>query len=248
MYEALAWLELNRKRVVAAGVGLLALIVIGYVYLWLREGKEAQASQALLALKVTAAPEAGEKGASASDLLKVAADHGSTATAERAIWLAAGELYRQGRYAEAQPHFAKVLAADRRGLLAAMAALAVAACLDSQDKVDEALAAYGRVVADYPGTPSAGRAKLATATIHETRQQPQEALRLFDELSNARGFGSVSREAASRREALLKKHPELAKTVLPTVLSAAAATGVTNPPVAPTNAAPGSTNKMAGQP
>ncbi|MCZ7640337.1 MAG: tetratricopeptide repeat protein [Verrucomicrobia bacterium] len=239
LYEALAWFELNRTRVIAAVVVGLALVVAGYIYFWQRGQAELEANRALLALRVQAGP--NESAASAADFLKVAETHASSRAADRALLLAAGQLFRDGRYAEAQPQFEKVAASDRRGLLGPLAALGVAACLDAQDRVDAALAKYQAVASEYPNHPVAARAKFAMALLQEARGEPAQALRLYDELIASPNAGRAAMEASVKREALLKQHPELA-VAAPTV------------PVVPT-APPGAgtgvgvdTNKLAGQP
>jgi predicted negative regulator of RcsB-dependent stress response len=237
LYEALAWFELNRTRVITAVVAGLGLIVAGYIYLWMRGQAELEANQTLLALRANAGP--NESAASAADFLKVAEAHASTRAADRAVLLAAGQLFRDGRYAEAQPHFEKLAASDRGGLLGPLAALGVAACLDAQDRVDAALPKYQSVVSDYPSHPVAARAKFAMALLQESRGEPTQALRLYDELMASPNAGRAAMEASVKREALLKQHPELATTT-PTVPAV--------PTVPPGAGAGADTNKVAGQP
>jgi len=241
LYEVLAWLEYNRRLLLWSLAGVLALIVAGYIFFWSRHHAEIAANEALLALRPRTAADEGQKSATPADFLRFAEEHGSSSATERALLLAAGELFRDAKYAEAQSAFQKALDRDHRGPLAPTAALGIAASLDAQDKVDEAITAYQRVVSDFSGTPASARAKFALALIHETRNQPEQALRIYDELSTGRKFGRASMEASVKREALLKLHPELApKTNV----------AVTLPPInviAGTNA-PAATNKIAGQP
>jgi hypothetical protein len=113
--------------------------------------------------------------------------------------------------------------------------------------VDAALAAYQSVVADFPDTPASARAKFAIALLHEVRNQPEQALRIYDELTTARKFGRASMEASVKREALLRQHPELARTNPPVAMPPITVVADTNAPVT-TNATAGPTNKIAGQP
>ena len=101
-----------------------------------------------------------------------------------------------------------------------MAALGVACSLDAMDKVEEAMSAYQRVINQYPAEPAAARARLHLAIIHEHRQQPEQALRLYDELNKPAAFGSIAMESNRRRERLLLKHPQLASTNQPPATSA----------------------------
>lgn len=234
LYDALAWLEVHRKRLVTAGVVVLALIVAAYIYVWLRGEAELQANNALLALD-PASRSTGKTGVGHDAFVQMAAQHGSSQSAVRALHLAAGELYRAGKYAEAQARFEEVAARDDTGLLAPMAALGVAACLDAQDKVDAALAAYQQVVAKYPEEPVAGRAQLAIAALHEARGQFAEALKMYDSLVASRTSGRAGMEASVKREALLKQHPELAATITPAPLPVAIPMGDGAPPLTATN-------------
>ncbi len=248
LYEALAWLELNRKRVITGIVLVLAVIVAGYIFFWSRHQAEINANDALLALKPSTSASEDQKAAAAADFLRVAEAHSSSSVADRALLLAAGDLYREGRYAEAQTQFQKALDQDRSSALAPVAALGVAASLDAQNKVDEALAAYQAVVARYGEAPASARAKFAMALIHEGRNEPREALRIYDELTTSRKMGRASMEASIKRENLLKLHPELAPTnTTSVVLPPISVTAGTNVPAA-TNAPGAPTNKIAGQP
>lgn len=236
LYDALAWLEVHRKRLITAGVAALALVVAAYIYVWLRGEAELQANNALLALDpASRTPE--KSGAGHDAFVQMAAQHGSSQTAVRALLLAAGELYQAGKYAEAQARFEEVAARDDTALLAPMAALGAAACLDAQDKVDAALAAYQQVVAKYPEEPVAGRAQLATAMLHEARGQFAEALKIYDSLMADRNSGRAGMEASVKREALLKQHPELAATIAPAPPPVAIPMGDGAPPATATNPA-----------
>lgn len=253
LYEGLAWLELNRKLVIASLVVALVVIVGAYVYHWNHRQAEVRANDALLALKPRTAADANEPAAAAADFLKIAEQHTVGSTPERALILAAGELYRDGRYAEAQAAFQKARDHHPRGPLAASAALGIAASLDAQDQVDAALAAYQTVTRDYPESPASARAKFAVALLHEARHEPEAALKIYDELATAQKMGRASMEASVKRTALLKQHPELARTnavvTLPPVNVLPNPDGATGSAPAPNPAteAP-ATNKIAGQP
>ncbi|MCC7376812.1 MAG: tetratricopeptide repeat protein [Verrucomicrobiales bacterium] len=209
LLNVLAWLEIHRNQLVAGFVGLL--LVVGVVFLWrhFRSEREARANAALLELR--ARPDAGEDaGPKAADFLKVAEEHASTSAAPRARLLAAGAYFAENKYTEAQAEFERVLSSEGSGPLAAQAAFGVAASLDAQDKQDQAIAKYQEVINQFPEESVAAQARLALARIQESRQQSATALRLYDELVREREPGPFSQQAVSQREALLKKHPELA--------------------------------------
>jgi predicted negative regulator of RcsB-dependent stress response len=238
LYEFLAWLELNKTRVVAA-IGAVLLLSVGiYVYLHYHEQTEFAASRALLALRPPPQEGAAAPSTSPTDLLKVAREYGSTSAGERALLLAAGNLYAEGEYAEAQKHFEQFRQEYSGSRLAPIAAFGIAASLDALDQVDAALGAYQSVVNQFPDDALAARSRLATAVLHEAKQQPEQAYRVYDELSKQAGAGGVVGEAAQRREKLQRRFPQLGQTNAPV----AAATTMVNPPppAAASNAVPAS--------
>jgi len=58
-------------------------------------------------------------------------------------------------------------------------------------------------------------ARLAIARIYEFKKQPQLALQSYEEITRTNLMSAVSAEANTRKEQLLAKHPELAKTNAP---------------------------------
>ncbi len=237
IYEALAWIELNRKWLIGGGVVVLAIIVGGYIYDWHAKHVELEANKALFALESRAGGQDQPSPLSATDLLAIVSEHAGTSAAQRALLLAAGDMYAQGKYAESHAQFEKFVAQHSSSPLAPTAALGIASCLDAQDKLDQAIVAYQRLITRHPAEPAAARARLNLALIHETRNQPDQALRLYDELNKPNTYGAVATEASRRRERLLLKNPQLAPT------NATATTTVVKPPArqsqSPTNAATG---------
>ncbi|MGC8990425.1 MAG: tetratricopeptide repeat protein [Verrucomicrobiia bacterium] len=228
-YEALAWLELNRKQVIAGGLLVFATIVAGYVYDWHRKTTQREAERALFALKDRPGTEDSTRGPAASELLKVVESHPGTSAAQRALLLAASDLFDEQKYPEAQARFEQFIVNYNNSPLAPIAALRIASCLDAQDKIDEAMSAYQRVINQFPAEPAAARARLHLAIIHEQKNQPEQALRLYDELNKPNVFGSVAAEAANRRERLLRKHPELVTATQPAPSQSSTASSAQGP-------------------
>ncbi len=228
--EFLAWLEVNKKRLlVGAGVVAVVASVIA-VYRTHAEAQERKANAALLA--VAGASLSGEsRRPAAGDFLKVGEQYSGTKAARRALLLGAEALYREGKYAEAQAQFEKAQASLGSDNLAGTAAYGMAVCLDALGKTNEALAAYQDVVTRHASSAAAGQAKLALAGLQEARGEFAQALRTYNEMTN-RLVSGWSSEALMRRENLLSRHPELVPTNAP-----AAAAPLAGAPGALTNAA-----------
>ena len=229
-YEFLAWVELNKKNLLIAAAVLLASALAYGVYEWRKNQQEMKAGQALMAIRPSASA-VGALAHRAPDYLKVANQYPNTNPGAHALLLAAGDLFTQDQYQEAQNQFERFLKEHGSDALAPKAAFGVAACLDAQNKLDAALAKYQQVISQYPTSSVAGQAKLHIARLYELKNQPKQALNLYEEMLKAKGSGVWSAEAQSQRAALLLKHPELAETNAPVAV-------ITNLPAAPTSSVP----------
>jgi TolA-binding protein len=211
MLNVLAWLEIHRGKLL--GGFILFLAVVGATYLW-RHFSAQRALEANAALLELRPPILGvaQEAAGPDDYVKVAEAHSVPSVAARARLLAGGAYFSQGRYAEAATEFEKVLQSGVDGILAPQAAYGIAASLDAQDKLDQAIAQYQRVISEYPQSSVAAQARLSLARIHEERGQPEAALRLYDELIQTTQPGPFSDQAETLRQALLRSHPELSGT------------------------------------
>lgn len=213
MLNLLAWIEINRQRLIGGFVAVL--VVFGGVYLWrhFASEREERANAALLALR----PRSGPNGEpinppQPADYLKVAEDYASSPVGSRARLLAATAYFEAGKFAEAQSEFERVLAKEGTGVLAAQGAYGVAASLDAQGKTDAAATKYQEVAAQFPEDAVAAQARLALASLKESAKQPDAALRIYDELLRDRQLGPLAQTAGQRREQLLRQHPQLAST------------------------------------
>jgi predicted negative regulator of RcsB-dependent stress response len=247
VYDLLAWLEANKKGLI---VGFVAAVVIGFgiaIYRYNVDQKELAASDALLKLKTSFGSTDLTNQATASEYLKVAQEYPGTTAADRAILLAASALFTQGRYGDAQGEFSKFLRDRPQSPFAATAAYGVATSLEAQGKVDEALTAYQNLSVRFPNSSILEDAKMATARVYESKKQPEQALRIYDEILKAPGVGSAGAQAMTRKDDLLARFPELAKTNAPAATTNAVVLPSTNltiltPKVsAATNAAQAST-------
>ncbi len=221
-YEFLAWLEVNKKRLITGAlvVGVLAFFISLAVYL--KKQKQIEASNALIRVTATA----GETGGpSAADLLKVAADYPGTAAAERATYQAAVAYYGEHKYTEALDQFKRFQNAYGSSRLMPQSAIGIAACLESMDKIDEAMKGYQDIVARYAAEPVSAQAKYALGRLNEDKKQYEQAVKYYQDLSSsmaARSFWHT--DAADRLQRLYKEFPNLVpKPVAPVAPAASAA-------------------------
>lgn len=211
--EFLAWLEVNKKRLLI-GAGVVA-VVASVIAVWRAhaEAQERKANGALLA--VAGSSLSGEsRRPTASEYLQVGEQYSGTKAATRALLLGAEALYREGKYVEAKAHFEKARELLGNDNLAGTAAYGIAVCLDALGKTNEAMAAYQDVVTQHASSASAGQARLAMAGLQEARGEYAQALRTYNEMTN-RLVSGWSSEALMRRENLLSRHPELVPTNAP---------------------------------
>ena len=227
--DLLAWVEVNKKKLVI-GVAVLAIVIAACaIYQWRHNEAEAEASAALLKVERTGFRSDDAPEADAQAFLQVATAHPGTSAGGRALLFAAAALFRENKYAESKAQFESFLRDNPENPLTPIAAFGAVACLDALDRTNEALVAYQDVVNRFGGSVVAAQAKLGLARLYEAGNEPTQALRIYNELTRPNAQSAWSSEAALRREQLLSRHPELVKTNAPpaSILSA-----ISNPPSA----------------
>lgn len=206
----MVWLHLNRQRVLIAVALVLAIIVGVALYNWKKNNDEAQANAALFALPSLIGVTGKSATPRAEDFQKVASDYPSSKAAERAELLAAGIMFTDGKYTDAQRQFSKFLEKYDGSDLQSQAAIGVAASLEAQGKIPEAVAKYQELIAKYPTENIISPAKLTLARLMETQNKPGEALKLYEDLARSKNqYDPFAGEARERRELLLEKNPSL---------------------------------------
>ncbi len=219
----LVWLYENRK---AAGLGaaVLALVLIGAAfYSWKKNNDESRANAALFALPSLLGPSGRTTPVHSEDFQKIAGSYPNTQAGERAELIAAGILFTEEKYAEAQRQFSKFLAAHEGSPLQSQAALGFAASLEAQGKIPEAIAKYQEVITKYPADNIISPAKLTLARLFEAQNKPADALKLYEELGRTQNpYDPWASEAGERRELLLEKNPQLKKKPVPAMTTAPA--------------------------
>jgi predicted negative regulator of RcsB-dependent stress response len=209
--DFLGWIETNKNNLMYAGVGVVALAFVVSAYRWNVNRTEANANSALLTLKANqAAASTGiQPLASAAEYQRIASQFGGTSAGQRALLFAAASLFSEGKYAEAQNEFNKALNAGN-GSIAPLAAYGVATSLEAQGKQDEAIKEYQTIASRFPRTASADEGRFAAARILESRNQFDQAVKIYDEMIAAAGASGNGSQAASRKQQLVSRHPELA--------------------------------------
>jgi predicted negative regulator of RcsB-dependent stress response len=101
--------------------------------------------------------------------------------------------------------FKNYLDANSTGLLAATAELGIATCLESQNKLDEAAAAYQRVISVFNDSPCVQPAEFALGRIAEQQNKLTEAVSHYESVARSGLGGSLAQEAAMRASDLKAK-------------------------------------------
>ena len=242
-YDLLAWGHRNRQRLLIAGGVIVLVGIIIAVRAWRATENEANANAALFALPSLLTPPKNTP-VDPNGFLTVAREYSDTAPGERAQILAAGLLFTQGKYKEAQEAFEKFSQAHSRGPLAAEAILGIAACLDASGNANDALTRYNEVTMKFPNDHVVPQAKMAAARIFIQQKKPEMALQMYDTLIKPNPYDMASEEAREQKEWLLIQYPALIKTNTPAAAAPAmsplltAPAPSTTPAPAPVNPAP----------
>jgi TolA-binding protein len=208
-HQAWAWFEANKKP---ALLGMGAIIVVGAIvsfYFYQQDQTDQAAAEALSAVAVAQLTGTRSAQEAAPALLKVAADYPKTTSAARALLLAAGTMFTEGKYTEAKGLFDRFTREYSDNPLMSEALLGSASCLDAMGKTNEALVAYGDLVRQHPGDNVISQARFAMGRLYEAQKDPDKARTQFEEVARANPVGSLGSEAGMRLEELNLKYPKL---------------------------------------
>jgi tetratricopeptide (TPR) repeat protein len=204
-----AWFEVNKMRVLYASVAAVLLIVVVAVFIQYQANKEAGASKALSEVRVPFNPALPAPPDAAQKLLDVANQHKGTKAAARALLMSGGLLFVEKDYARAMERFNALVQNYPESPWVAEANLGIAASLEAQGKLDDAIKKYADIRNRHSTSTIVDDAKLALARLYE-KSNPQESWRLYEELITADRQSGMSAEAGLRQEELVKRNPELA--------------------------------------
>jgi len=182
MIEWLAWVELNKKKLVIGAAAVAIVIVALEVHQWHRNRAEAEASAALLKVEKAGVRPENAPEPDAQAFLRVAAAYPGTSAGARGALFAADALFRDNKYGEAKTQFESFLRNYGEHPFAPTAALGVAACWDAMNQTNEALRAYQDLLSRFAGSPVAPQAKLSLARLYEAKDEAAQALKVYDEL------------------------------------------------------------------
>src|SRR6266704_3057615 len=146
MIDLLAWVEVNKKKLLI-GAAVVAVAIAAYsIYQWHRNEAEAEASAAFYRIQTPAAQTERPAGPDAQAFLQVARTHSGTSAGAQALLFGAEGLFRENKFDEAKKEFENFIRTYPNHPVASTASLGIAACMDAINKSDEALAAYQEVV------------------------------------------------------------------------------------------------------
>jgi tetratricopeptide (TPR) repeat protein len=216
LYEFLAWLEVNKKRV-AVGAAVVAIVIgVAWIARWYGAEKERKAGQALSAISLQPGPTEPVPADTADKLLKVAAEYPGTLAAIRAELIRASLLFTGGKYAEAEGAFSKFIREHPESRWVGQAYFGAAVSLDAQNKVNDAISKYEDFARRFSNDPNIDQARLNLGVLYEVANKPAEAAKEYDKIvksassASSMGYSPAQGEAQERQRRLLAKHPELA--------------------------------------
>jgi predicted negative regulator of RcsB-dependent stress response len=242
-YKLWAWGDKNRKLLL---YGLIGLVVLGIIVaFWLAHAHEKQNdANAALAALTSRNPATPGGAADADAFLKVNADYPDSNAGQRALLLAAGDLFATGKYDVAMAQFNKFLKDYNNSPLAGQAALGIASCYDAMGKTNDAISGYQGVLGRYPNQNVEAQARLRLGTLLEAQGNYRDARDAFENLARKFQGTMIASEGIAHLQELNAAHPE-AQPPAPSAMTAPGIGSLTATPVvsAPnTSAAPAATS------
>jgi predicted negative regulator of RcsB-dependent stress response len=212
--RVLGWLHARRKPLV---IGVVVVAVIGAVWgfmAWKKAQDETDANAQIFAVPIGGGPRSAP--ASPQPLLEVAREYPGTPAGEYAQLLAADILFNEGKYPEAGQQFSEFVDNHAESALVPEAKVGVAASLEAQGKISEAITKYHEIIVMYPSEMNiVSPAKLTLARLYDEDNKPELAFNFYVELTrllNQNPYDPWAAEARERAQLLVAKHPELLKS------------------------------------
>jgi len=241
--QAWAWFEANKKQTLWGTLGLAVVGLIVAFFLYRQDEADVAASEALSNVALPQMSGAS-RGDTADAYLKVASTYNGSRAGARALLIAAGGLFVEGKYDEAKAQFERFNREYSDSPFRGEALLGIASCLDAQSKTNEAVTAYKDLIDRRPTDYVLPKARFALARLYETQNKPELARSLFEEVERNNPYGSLGSEAGIRLEELKTKFPNMAPPLVATPTNmapfkaAAPTSAMPQKAAAPINAAP----------
>ena len=100
-----------------------------------------------------------------------------------------------------------------------LAYFGVASTMDAQGKTADATKQFEQLRRQFPNDAVAEETRLALGRLYEAQNRPADAYKLYDELVKGNPYSGLGSEAGVRLADLVEKHPELAKTNQPPMMT-----------------------------
>ena len=228
MISLMAWIEVNKKRLMIGGAIALVVIAVVSIVVQQQARKEVTASEALSDIRVPYTAGAAADPETANALFKMAQAHKGTRAAARALLISGSILFSERNYDEAQKRYNLLLQEYPGNPWAADGTFGIAVSLEAQGKSAEALAKYEDVRKRFASSTVINDTKLAIARLYEASNKAEDAFKLYEEVATAGANTTLGTEAKFRQEELLRLRPELAKLNAPIPPPAPTFTPMTN--------------------
>ena len=203
-YSLLGWVDKNRKQIISALViCVIAGVLIGFMT-WRSSQRRIEAGQKLSAL---IADTAG-KSLSVESLTQLATEYDGTDAAARALLMAGGQAFADGKVSEAEALFQRFVGGYEGHALLPQAKLGIAVCLDAQGKAAEAAAAFKEVVDRFPNANTITSAKFNLASLYEAQGKMESARDIYMTLTQD-SQSTYGAEAIARLTEMFQKNPSL---------------------------------------
>lgn len=201
---------MHKKHVLWAAIIIVVVGIAAGFFLWQQGARAARANEALSSA-VSAEIVPGQQAQSVEAILKISTEYQGTAAAERAVLLAATDLFLQGKYGEARSQFEKYLREYRDGPFNIQARFGVAACSEAQGEIDKAMAAYKDIADHHSSESVAPQAFVALGRLSEAQGKLEQARDYYGQAARDE-IGTITSEARMRLQNLIAGHPELIPT------------------------------------
>ncbi|HEV2455260.1 MAG TPA: tetratricopeptide repeat protein [Verrucomicrobiae bacterium] len=202
-------IEANKNKIITGTVVVLAAVAIIFFISWRHQQNQIAAGDALTQTLISIPPNADPSRLSGG-YLEIADSYAGTPAGERALVEAAGILFAQGKYTDAQADFQRYLDEHPDDQFSGLAALGVGRCMEAEGKIDEAKGQYQHVVTDFADEQSVNQARFSLARVNMQQGHYTDAFQGFQQVLNADPYGALGNEARQYAFELQSKLPRQA--------------------------------------